>query len=93
MNRFTKVLAPVALAVAAFGVQASELAYGDIGAQPVRAGSTVSQPAVIADLGRSGEVAHGDFGLKPVTTGTRSVQSSTMIARPALQPNLTYIGG
>ena len=44
MNTIAKLLAPAALAFAAFGAQAGEIAVGDLGAQKVSLERTAKQP-------------------------------------------------
>jgi hypothetical protein len=74
MKSIAKVAAPLVLVFAAFGAQASELATGDIGAQPVTAGTSmvVAAPGSTSPLSasRGGEVGEGDIGATKVSAGT-----------------------
>ena len=82
MNTLTKILAPAALALAAFGAQAGEVTPGDIGAQPVQRGSAVA-PVSSAPVMRSGEVLAQDIGAQPVVKAPaqRAEDTSTRTAQ------------
>ncbi|RPH43166.1 MAG: hypothetical protein EHM87_14575 [Burkholderiales bacterium] len=80
MNTFTKLLAPAALAFAAFGAQASEITAGDIGAQPVTVSTAAAVP-ITGPVGQSGQLAVGDLGTAPVTASQPRVQRD-MTAQP-----------
>jgi len=75
MKSIAKVAAPLVLVFAAFGAQASELTSGDIGAQPVTAGTAmvVASPAGTASAGalNGGELGAGDIGEARVSAGTQ----------------------
>jgi hypothetical protein len=81
MNAIAKILAPVALATAALGAQASELTPGDIGAQPVTAGPAVAIQVTVP-AGPNGEVTAGDIGAQPVVAGTTTREAPSQVARP-----------
>lgn len=85
MNTFAKIAAPVALVLAAFGAQASELAPGDVGTRAVVA--STSQPLAIAGpASKSGEIAVGDVGFVPVVRGTATADAPTRTAVPVRSP-------
>ena len=82
MNTLTKVLAPAALVLAAFGAQAGEVTPGDIGASPVQRGSATVRVSTLP-AAASGEVLAQDIGAQPVVkapaqraegTATRTAQ-------------------
>jgi len=81
MNTIAKFLAPAALALVAFGAQASEITAGDIGAQAVKGSSTMAVQAT-GPVGVSGEVAVGDLGLKPVTATRTDRATRDTMAQP-----------
>jgi hypothetical protein len=68
MNTIAKILAPAALVLASFGAQASDLAPGDFGTQPVL-GGTAQKMAVVA-APASSDLAVGDFGTRMPATAT-----------------------
>jgi hypothetical protein len=81
MNTLAKLLAPAALALVAFGAQASEVTSGDIAAQAVKGGSTAAVQ-ISGPVGVSGEVAVGDLGLKPVTATRTDRATRDTMAQP-----------
>jgi hypothetical protein len=81
MNTIAKLLAPAALALVAFGAQASEITSGDIAAQAVK-GSSSAAVQISGPVGVSGEVAVGDLGLKPVTATRTDRATRDTMAQP-----------
>jgi len=81
MNTFAKLLAPAALAFAAFGAQAAEVTAGDFATQAVKGGSTAAVQ-VSGPVGVSGEVAVGDLGLQPVTATRADRATRDTMAQP-----------
>lgn len=65
MNTISRIVAPAALVLAAFGAQASEVTPGDLSVQPVRAGATTAV-VIQSPVGTPGEVAAGDIGVQPI---------------------------
>jgi hypothetical protein len=84
MNTIAKILAPAVLAVAAFGAQASELSYGDIGAQPVQAAPAVVVQST-APAGVNGEITAGDIGATPIVASRTVRETPSRMARPVSQ--------
>jgi hypothetical protein len=81
MNTIAKIIAPAVLAVAAFGAQASELSYGDIGAQPVQAAPAVVVQSTMP-AGVNGEITAGDIGATPVVASRTVREAPSRMARP-----------
>ena len=80
MNTLAKFVAPAVLALAAFGAQASQIAPGDVGFQPVVAGTASELPAVVG--APSGERALGEVNTVPAAKGTASVGRPAATATP-----------
>ena len=80
MNTIAKFIAPVALAFAAFGAQASQVTAGDIGFQPVVSGTASKMTSVVG--APSGERAFADTGVSTVRAATASVQRPDVMAEP-----------
>jgi len=80
MNTIAKLIAPVALAFAAFGAQASEIAPGDIGFKPVMVGTAASMS--VSQGARGGELAAGDIGTQSITAAKRTVSTTDRMAQP-----------
>jgi hypothetical protein len=81
MNTIAKLLAPAALAFAAFGAQAGEITAGDIGVQPVIASSAVAVQ-ITGPIGSSGEIAVGDLGAQKVSVQRVTKQPRDTTAQP-----------
>jgi hypothetical protein len=82
MNTLAKFVAPAALALVAFGAQASEVSRGDLSAQPARAG-VATAAAVQAPVGTPGEVAAGDIGVQPIgPSAARATGPVSLSAEP-----------
>ena len=92
MNTLTKILAPAALALAAFGAQAGEVTPGDIGAQPVQRGSAVA-PVSSAPVMRSGEVLASDIGAQPVTKAPQRAEDTSTRTAQRYQSTTFYTVG
>jgi hypothetical protein len=84
MNTIAKIIAPAVLAVAALGAQASELSYGDIGAQPVQAAPAVVVQSTMP-AGVNGEITAGDIGATPVVASRTVREAPSRMARPVSQ--------
>ncbi len=82
MNVIARIIAPAALAAAAFGAQASELTPGDIGAQRVQAGPAAASPTTTR-VGLNGEVTVGDVGAKPIAAAAATPAVRTPADAPA----------
>ena len=80
MNSIAKFIAPVALAFAAFGAQASQIAPGDIGFQPMVAGTAAAMS--VAKGAPSGELAAGDIGTQSITAAKRAESTTDRMAQP-----------
>ena len=80
MNTLAKFVAPAVLALAAFGAQASQIAPGDVGFQPVVAGTASEMTAVVG--APSGERALGEVNTVPAAKGTASVGRPAATATP-----------
>jgi hypothetical protein len=78
MNTIAKFIAPVALAFAAFGAQASQVTAGDIGFQPVVSGTASKMTSVVG--APSGERAFGDVNTVPAAKATASVERPAVMA-------------
>ena len=78
MNTIAKFIAPVALAFAAFGAQASQIAPQDIGFTPVVAGTASKMTMIVG--APSGERAFGDVNTVPVAKATASVERPAVMA-------------
>lgn len=83
MTRFTRILAPAALALAAFGANASELGTGDLGTRAVQAGAQAA-PVVVAPGQAVGEVAAGDLNTVAISSAPVPAPAST-VARPRIE--------
>lgn len=85
MNVIARIIAPAALAAAAFGVQASEFTPGDFGAQRVQAGPATALPTT-TPVGLQGELTPGDLGARPPAAGVApsrvSADAPSRQARP-----------
>jgi hypothetical protein len=85
MNVIARIIAPAALAAAAFGVQASEFTPGDLGAQRVQAGAATALQTT-TPVGMQGELTPGDLGARPpaaaVATSRVPGDASSRRARP-----------
>ncbi len=84
MNTIARILAPAVLAVAASGAHASELSYGDIGAQPVQAAPAVALQSTMP-AGVNGELTAGDIGVTPIVASRTVREARSRIARPVSQ--------
>ena len=80
MNTIAKFIAPAVLALAAFGAQASQIAPGDVGFQPVVAGTAAKMTSVVG--APSGERALGEVNTVPAAKGTASVGRPAATAPP-----------
>ncbi len=81
MNVIARIIAPAALAAAAFGAQASELTPGDIGAQRVQAGPAAALQTT-TPVGLQGELTPGDLGARPTAA---PVAASRVAGDPPLR--------
>jgi hypothetical protein len=78
MNTIAKFIAPVALALAAFGAQASQVTPQDIGVSPVVAGTASKMTTIVG--APSGERALGEVNTVPAAKATASIERPAVMA-------------
>ena len=92
MKRILNVAVPAALAVAAFGANASELAPGDLGIGPVKA--VAGTPAApVARQPALGELAPGDLGAQRLVPALRAGTPRIAAPRTAVPPRVDPVVG